>query len=362
MGRNLLAVLLAVGISLCFAGMARAQESPSDAVKTRLDRLEKDNQELIRQIQQLGIQPASPVPATSPTPVRDASNGQASALGQDEVKMIVGNYLLEQEANAKAAEDAANLKADQEGYKIGTDFDMSAKWTTGLVFETPNKDFTLHIGAWFQFDNVFWAQSPALLAPKGAFAGPKQGVASGPGLGGIGDLEDGAVFRRIRLQTDGVFFENFEYNLNYAFENNQFGTIGLENFWVAHKDVPGIGTIRVGHFKNPSGLEAGSTANSLALTFMEQSAYGDAIELNQSRVTGLWLGNAYLDERETFSFAAFRQDDASWSGVFFGDGQYGLQGRLTALPIYEDDGRCLVHLGIGGGWRSQHQHLALPHD
>ena len=29
-----------------------------------------------------------------------------------------------------------------------------------------------------------------------------------------------------------------------------------------------------------------------------------------------------------------------------------MQGRLTGLPIYEDEGRDLLHLGLSGGWRS----------
>ena len=34
------------------------------------------------------------------------------------------------------------------------------------------------------------------------------------------------------------------------------------------------------------------------------------------------------------------------------------QGRLTALPLYEDEGHCLLHLGVSGGWRSGTNNLA----
>ena len=30
----------------------------------------------------------------------------------------------------------------------------------------------------------------------------------------------------------------------------------------------------------------------------------------------------------------------------------GVQGRITGLPLYEDEGRHLLHLGISGGWRN----------
>src|SRR5262249_46158540 len=85
---------------------------------------------------------------------------------------------------------------------------------------------------------------------------------------------------------------------------------------------------------------------------MERSSYSEAIELNQNFVTGLWVGNNYFNERATSTFVLFRPDQGSSSGAFFGDGQYGAQGRLPALPYYENEGRCLLHLGVSGGWRN----------
>jgi phosphate-selective porin OprO/OprP len=34
-----------------------------------------------------------------------------------------------------------------------------------------------------------------------------------------------------------------------------------------------------------------------------------------------------------------------FNGASFGDGNYAYSGRVSFLPVYEDDGRCLVHLG-----------------
>jgi phosphate-selective porin OprO/OprP len=88
------------------------------------------------------------------------------------------------------------------------------------------------------------------------------------------------------------------------------------------------------------------------MTFMERSSYSQAIELDQNFVTGLWLSNNYFDQQATWSFSVFRPDPAAATGYSFGDTQWGWQGRLTALPIYEDEGRTLVHLGLSGGFRS----------
>jgi phosphate-selective porin OprO/OprP len=220
-----------------------------------------------------------------------------------------------------------------------------------LWLETPNKDFTMHLGAWMQWDNVWWSQSPALRAAPGSRPGNAQGVATGVALGGIGELEDGEYFRRIRPFAEGTFWGTGEYRLIPALENNQFSTSGLDEFWVGETFIPVIGSVRVGHVKDPMGLEGDMTASSRCMTFMERSSYSEAIELNQNFVTGLWFSNNYFEQRMTWSAAVFRPDQAASTGSFFGDGQSGVQLRFTGLPIYEDEGRHLLHLAISSGWR-----------
>ena len=39
-------------------------------------------------------------------------------------------------------------------------------------------------------------------------------------------------------------------------------------------------------------------------------------------------------------------------------GQSGVQARLTCLPLYEDEGRHLLHLALSGGWRNGTNNLA----
>jgi len=345
---NYLNLSLILGIGLGVTAAARAQDGSAEDLKARLDRLEQVHIQLVRQLQQVEAQPTSPLPAAQAVP----GSAQSNSLNQSDVKKIVDGYLQDQANKQKADQDAAKAKADDEGYKVGSDLSMRASWQNGLTFETSHKDFWMHIGGLVQYDNVFWDQSPGLIVAADGRPGAKQGVASGVSEGGIGDLQDGTFFRRIRLQTDGVFFDNYEFLLILAMENNQFSTIGMADFWVGATNIPLIGTARVGHVKTPMGFEADMTPSPACLTFLERSAYSESIELNQNYVTGLWLGDNYLDERTTWSFAAFRQDQGGFSGVDFGDGQYGLQGRWTALPIWEDDGRCWTHIGVSGGWRA----------
>jgi phosphate-selective porin OprO/OprP len=48
----------------------------------------------------------------------------------------------------------------------------------------------------------------------------------------------------------------------------------------------------------------------------------------------------------------FKDDVGASTGAFFGDGQWGWQGRLTALPLWDCDGRTYMHVGLSGGWRN----------
>ena len=293
-----------------------------------------------------------PRPGSAGPPAAAGFQGQ---VNQDAVNAMVDRRLKEIEEAKKQEEEQKKQFADQQGYVVGSNLPVTANFKDGLFLwlDTPNKDFTMHLGGWMQLDNVFWDQSPALKTSYRVHsAGTDQGVASGDNLGGIGDLQDGVYFRRIRPFAEGTFWETGEYRLIIALENDQYDTTGLDEFWVGETKIPVIGTIRAGHVKDPVGLEGDMTASSRCMTFMERSSYSQAIELDQNFVTGLWLSNNYFDQRATWSFSVFRPDVAAATGYAFGDDQWGWQGRLTALPIYEDDGRRLLHLGLSGGWRS----------
>jgi phosphate-selective porin OprO and OprP len=336
-------VVTALGMSTT----AFAQES----LEQRLERLEKQNEEIRKNAEILQKQNETLLKLLNNGATgQPVSTPSAAPLAADEVRGIVNSYLQEKEAKQAAA--AAPVLEPDGRYKIGSDLRMGANWKNGLVLSTPNNDFSLHLGGWVQYDNVFWNQSGPLMNAPGARPGAKQGVGAGVSLGGIGSLEDGTYFRRIRLQTDGNFWENYEYTLTLAMENNQFNTIGLDEFWVGVKNVPFIGTARAGHVKNAIGIEADMSGSSKSMTFLERSSYSESIELNQNFVTGLWLGNNYFNERATWSAVLFRPDNGASSGVYYGNDQYGAQGRLTALQLFENDGRCLLHLGLSGGWRS----------
>jgi len=71
----------------------------------------------------------------------------------------------------------------------------------------------------------------------------------------------------------------------------------------------------------------------------------------QNFCTGIWEGNSILNQRVTWQAAFYRQDNGQDglnqynNGADFGDGNYGITGRITGLPIWNNDGRCFLHLG-----------------
>src|SRR5262249_54191934 len=72
---------------------------------------------------------------------------------------------------------------------------LTASWKDGLQFKSRDEEFRVHVGGLMQFDAGWNAASEA--------------VQFGPG--GIGELQDGAVFRRARLRIDGTLYKHFEW-------------------------------------------------------------------------------------------------------------------------------------------------------
>ena len=323
-----LAVCASAGISLAQGPAAPAPASPNDDVQA-LKALVLQQQ---KQIDALTQRISTPVATTE-------------AMDAKTVRSIVADYMQETgKTDPKTGEP----------YRVGSDHRVTAQFEDGsyLWLRTPQNDFNMHIGYWMQWDNVWWNQQASMRIAPGARPGLKQGVASGVAAGGIGNLEDGEFFRRIRPFLEGTLWETYEYRLILAMENLNSTVTGLDEFWVAVNKLPVIGTIRVGHVKDAIGLEGDMTASSRCMTFMERSSYSETIERNENFVTGVWFHNAYLDDRTTYTFTMFKDDVGASTGAFFGDGQWGWQGRLTALPLWDCDGRTYMHVGLSGGWRN----------
>jgi phosphate-selective porin OprO/OprP len=260
-----------------------------------------------------------------------------ATTSRGEVEDIVADYLKVQDQKKKEEEATAKKKQEDEGARVGTVFGpMTARWdiNNGVRLETPNKDFSNHFGFRFQDDWVWFNQSRFTK-----FTGQP------------GELFDGTFFRRVRPSWDGTAWEVIEWNCELALEQVKQGIVTLDEVWVGVTKIPIIGTVRIGHQKVPQGFEGDMVSSSKAMTFMERAAYTDAFY--QNFAPGLWTGNSVLDQHLTWSAMIYRQEFTLHdnNGADFGDGQYAASARLTVLPIYEHDGRCLLHLGASATYR-----------
>lgn len=302
-----------------------AKQQQIDALNARLEKLEQQNMKLNQMLEmqkQQAIMPAGMAPSSV--------NNQA-----EDVKKVVEKILKDKEDAKKAADEAKKKETAEKGVEVGSDLSASVRWdpsAAGFRFETANKDFSLHVGGRMQYDSVWWTQSPSIEQQNQ-----------------VGQLFDGTYFRRVRIQMDGKFQEVYEYNFEFLFENVQQLAVGLDEFWVGVTQVPLLGSVRVGHLKVPQGLEGDMVSSSKAMTFMERASYTDAFYNNFA--PGIWAGNNLMDQRLTWAGMFYRTERGT-NGIDFGDGEYAATGRVTMLPVYESEGRCLLHLGAASTWRA----------
>jgi phosphate-selective porin OprO and OprP len=217
---------------------------------------------------------------------------------------------------------------------------LQATWNHGLMLESPDEVFRVHVGGRLQFDYGWNAAS--------------QAVQFGPG--GTGEFQDGAYFRRARLRIDGTLYQHLEWVAEFDFANsaeNDTGsstqTIGTPSFadcWIAANDLPLLGTLRMGWMKEPFSFER--LTSSRWLNFMERSQGIDPF----LRSPGIMLRNETADQRVTWAAGFYHVQNNNF-GFGIGDGQYAETGRLTWLPWYERDGSQLLHVGFG----ATHRHL-----
>src|SRR5262245_21876076 len=128
------AFVVAVGLALSFARPIHAQPSNDDDVKGRIERLEKQNQDLQDALKKLLANPAAGQ-SFVPAPLLTGSEG----VGKDDVRRAIDDYMKEKDAAKKAAEAAAKEKERIEVYRIGRDLNMKASWKDGAVFYTPHE-------------------------------------------------------------------------------------------------------------------------------------------------------------------------------------------------------------------------------
>jgi phosphate-selective porin OprO/OprP len=200
--------------------------------------------------------------------------------------------------------------------------DFRVYWKEGLNLATLDGDFKLKIGGRLQTDWLWSSDDNAIKSD-------------------VGEQEDGVEIRRARLYFSGLIYGNVEYKLQFDFAGGQ---AALKDAYLCLTDFP-LGELWMGHFKEPFSLD--ELTSSKYITFLERALPNI---FAPSRNTGFMLHNVTSDERMTTAIGVFRDTDDFGENV--DDGGYNITGRVTALPIYENKGANLLHLGAAYSYRN----------
>ncbi len=189
---------------------------------------------------------------------------------------------------------------------------------------------TLQIGGKAIWDNAMFSQDPA----------NRRLVGTEPNLTG---------FRFLRVMFYGDLYENINYRLEVDMAQAQSSTnptllAAFQDVWINFRELPYLGHLKVGYFKEPFGLE--QQTGEEYLLFMERSLANAFVP---ARHMGLMAYND-LNEEQTLSWftGTFREGSGDKTFLeYSNEGDWGTTTRLVWLPYYDaaSGGRYLAHLG-----------------
>ena len=151
----------------------------------------------------------------------------------------------------------------------------------------------------------------------------------------LGGATNGAEFRRARFFHSGTIDQYISYKLQFDFAG---GDADLKDAYIKLGDIPYLGSMKIGHFKEPFGLE--ELTSSKYISFMARSLTS---AFTPSRNTGLMFSDAILGDRMTWAIGAFR-DVNGYGETTDQEHRFHASGRITSLAFTK--GENLLHLGL----------------
>jgi phosphate-selective porin OprO/OprP len=182
----------------------------------------------------------------------------------------------------------------------------------------------------------------------------------------FGVLKDGADFRRARLGVNGAIAPTVNYfvQMDFAFP----GRPSFTDVWVEFTELPLLGNLRVGQWKQPFSIEVISSFR--YTMFPERSLLFQAFTPFRHPAVGFY--NWSEDERLTWAASVYRSGQDQYGDSIASSGGYAGVGRITGLAWYEDEGSRYLHLGAAynyvapndrfGGFRTIPEFFIGAHD
>ncbi len=312
---DILASLFAFFVFAIFVGvlslMVRADEDSSvsekeKALLQKIEELEKRVKELEDIVKQSGAR------------VENIEKGGSS---QSTVEVEVS-----EDKGSKGSYESKKSEAVGKG-----EVPLKAFWKDRLTFGSEDKSFELQVGGRLQLDWAFFDNDVNLERV-------------------FGEEEDGIQFRRARIDFSGRVHEDILYRVEFDFAGDK-DLSGRGKFTDVHltfSDLPFVGNLQVGHFREPFGLER-LTSNNF-ITFMER---GLNDVFNPKRNVGIMMFNSAVNSRLIWQAGLFKETDDFPSDDDTDEDQgYSFTGRIVFLPWYKKEGNKLLHLGLAYSHRN----------
>ncbi len=244
------------------------------------------------------------------------------------VAVVAGSILIAPAARGQDSLEQRMQAMEKELADMKSGDILRAAWKDGLFFENAKKDVQIRFGASVQLDG-FWGGGD-----DDTIAGiPKVGTPPVPAR-----IEDSVGFRRARLYASGTVREHVEFKLTFDFADSG-GKWKDADVYVGLVKIDPLPNVRVGHFKEPLGLEMYTSA--YEHLFIERSLPSAFMP---GRNVGVMLSEAFAQDRVGVQLGGFKE--TSDQGFGAGDGEYAVTARLFGTPWFEEQGRSMLHLGV----------------
>lgn len=193
---------------------------------------------------------------------------------------------------------------------------LRVKWNRNLIVENEEKTISLKFGGRLQYDVMFMHQDITLSEKFNA--------------------ENGSEFRRVRLFAAGRLYTNVEFKIQLEFAN---GPVELKDVFVRYTQIPFVGNLQAGNFKEPMGFEMLMSSNDIPE--MERSLTD---VFSPDRNLGFMAFNSILNKRLTM-MAGYFYNSQGLSHVKGNTSHF--TARLVSLPLFADQNQFqLIHVGI----------------
>ncbi|MCE9531265.1 MAG: OprO/OprP family phosphate-selective porin [Planctomycetes bacterium] len=251
---------------------------------------------------------------------------------------------------------------------LGQSLKMEGTWKNALWFENKDKTFRWAVGGVIQYDMSYFNADKNVVNSIGTFNNLVD-----PGT----SLQDGTAFRRARLRFSGTMYEQVEFFAQYEFAqaldlrrrtlgispvpatspNNDFDpgdNVGFNELYFGLVKIPVLGNVRFGRHRESLNFVTATQDN--FQVWLERGHLFDAFNGDFNFSNGITVQRNYFDNRAYSLFGFFQINNNSNRGFYsVGDGEFAYDGRLTCLPIYNEQEKLWVHLGVDYSYRNLHQ-------